>query len=193
MDLCSRFIFSKNNKNYSKKGKKCNCFNSCKISKFCRPAGVCKAYTKTKSKGTWYYTSTTLISILCLCSPVRAQYTDLGWINPSNSSNNSSGESVNITTPSGHSCRYTSPKGPELVVGGAVIPVPNDYQPTNEPVVGIGIRIPLGVSHSNCDNFIAIEESTIKLQSAIQMYEMGLITKDQLMMISNNTFDVISK
>ena len=97
--------------------------------------------------------------------------------------NNQSGESVDIRTPAGHSCRYSSPRGPEVTIGGGY---------TVEPVVGIAVRIPLGSTTNNCNVIMQLEEAQIRLQNAIGLFEMGLITKEQLEVIAQQTYDTIN-
>ena len=135
----------------------------------------------------WASVSSTLfLGVLCQLAPARAQ-TSLEFLTPSR---DPEGSVTEFSTPAGHSCRYTSPDKPTLTFGAGVTPVLRPglssvygfTQPDvgTEPVVGIAVRIPFGADSANCDEIIRVETSSMKLQKAMEMFELGLINEEQL-------------
>ena len=141
--------------------------------------------------------STVLIGILCEFTPARAQPT-LEFLTPNR---DPEGAVTEFSTPLGYSCRYQSPDKPTLTFGAGVTPVLRPglssvygfTQPDvgTEPVVGVSVRIPFGSNPENCDEIIKIETSNMKLQKAMEMFEIGLITKEQLDVISAQAYAVL--
>ena len=141
-------------------------------------SGLCQTYTSCL-KG--FLSATAVLSVMCQPSYAeRLTFLESPY-------NNQSGESVDIRTPTGHSCRYSSPRGPEVTIGGGYT-VEDD---TVEPVAGIAVRIPLGSTTNNCNVIMQLEEAQIKLQNAMGLFEMGLITKEQLELVAQQTFNTI--
>ena len=138
--------------------------------------------------------STVLIGILCEFAPAKAQQS-LEFLTPNR---DPEGAVTEFSTPAGHSCRYQAADKPTLTLGAGVAPVLRPglsslygySQPDvgTEPVVGIALRIPFGSDPANCDEIIRVETSSIKLQKAMEMFELGLINEDQLNAISAQAY-----
>lgn len=193
MGLSSTNILSKQDQNRpweSQRSNNCNAWGCREVSGY---TDLCAAHSGSARKCKWFNACAAVLSILCFSSPVKAQVGQLGGLIHPPNNHSSSGESVNITTPSGHSCRYTAPKGPEVVVGAGLTPITVDKSLSNEPVAAIAVRIPLGRKHQNCDQIIAVEEARIKLQAAIELFQLGLISKDELQAIADNTYEILNQ
>ena len=121
---------------------------------------------------------------MCFGAPVRSQLNDSIWVYPENSSNGNSGGTVNITTPSGYTCRHTAPRPVEILAGGSYT--------ESQPLAGIGIRIPLGNNFGDCNEFIEIESARLRLQAAIELFEVGLISQEELEAVAANTYEEIN-
>ena len=171
MELSTNYIFPKNNKNTDRTNKNSNSISPKGDTR--ADTSVCKTYTNCLRK---LFSVTTVLSVLC--QPSYAE--QLNFLNTPYTSQ--SGESVDIRTPTGHSCRYTSPRGPEVTVGGGH---------TTEPFVGIAVRIPIGTTANNCNSILELEDSQIRLQNAMGLFEMGLITKEQLELVAQQTYNTI--
>jgi len=78
------------------------------------------------------------------------------------------------------------------MVTGSVVPISVNNQLSPEPAIGLGIVIPLGSRNSNCNQFIELEEARSRLQLASEMFEMGIITEQQFLSISQQTYDIIN-
>jgi hypothetical protein len=171
MELLTYNIFSKNNKDTSESNKNSNGISTKGFKR--ADTGMRKAYTSCCKR---VLSSAAFLSVLC--QPTYCQ--GLTFLDPPY--NTQSGESVDIRTPTGHSCRYSSPRGTEVTIGGGY---------TTEPIAGIAIRIPLGSTTNNCNVIMKLEEAQIKLQHAMNLFELGLITKEQLEDIAQQTYDTI--
>ena len=58
---------------------------------------------------------------------------------------------------------------------------------------GIALRIPIGGrGQENCDQFLRIEASQLKLRKAQEMFETGLINEEQLKRIAADAYKVIA-
>ena len=171
MGLFTYNIFSKSHQDTSKSNKNSSGSNTKRTTR--SNTSLRKTYTSC-IKG--ILSSAAFLSVLC--EPTYSQ--GLTFLDPPY--NTQSGESIDIRTPSGHSCRYGSPRGTEITIGGG-------YQ--NEPIAGVAIRIPLSSTTNNCNVIIKLEEAQIKLQHAMNLFELGLISKEQLELIAQQTYETI--
>ena len=171
MELSTNYILSNNNKNTSWSDTNSNGLDTKGTTRAI--TSVCQTYTGCIRR---FFSITAVLSVLCQPSYAeRLTFLDSPY-------NNQNGESVEIRTPTGHSCRHTSPRGPEVTIGGGY---------TTEPIAGIAVRIPLGSTTNNCDAIIQLEEAQIKIQNAMSLFQIGLITREQLEVIAQQTYNTI--
>ena len=114
------------------------------------------------------------------------------------------GSRLELSSPEGYSCRFTNSERPSLTVGAGIAPSPviqgigneNYFQEGRvgepQPVVGVVLRVPLGATPQNCDAIIKIETATMKVRRAQELYELGLIELEDLKLIADKAYAVIS-
>lgn len=62
------------------------------------------------------------------------------------------------------------------------------------PVAGVFLRIPIGgKAVSDCDHIMQLSVAQIKLQQAIQLLELGLITQEQMEEVAEQSYKLISR
>ena len=63
-----------------------------------------------------------------------------------------------------------------------------------QPVAGIAIRIPFGGgSQKNCDQLIRLSERQIAWEQAQQLFELGVISEDEMKEIGRRFYEVMLK
>jgi hypothetical protein len=88
------------------------------------------------------------------------------------------GGRVEIRTPDGVDCTSQQADRPSVNAGAGVRPDPLiGLEP--EPMAGISITIPFGSEQRNCDRIVEMEEASIRIRKAQELYELGLITEDE--------------
>jgi hypothetical protein len=114
------------------------------------------------------------------------------------------GSRTEFAAPSGYTCRYEQGSRPSLNVGAGVTepPILNGISgpiviaprlETPAPVGGIFLHVPLGVDKgTNCKRLAQIEMAMLKLQNAKALMMDGLITKEQLEKVVQQTYTIIS-
>ena len=150
------------------------------------------------------------IALLLLVTPAAAN--DLTILN---NSEEVEGGLTEFANPDGVSCRYREPSRPSLSFGAGLSRGPvlqesiaigegqigfnrtdsftNTRAGDLQPVVGIALRIPFGGPGSrNCDNFLIIEDAMIRYTKAQELFELGVITQDQLEEIASKAFAVLN-
>ena len=118
--------------------------------------------------------------------------------------NDIEGSTIEFRSPEGYSCRFQDNEKPSLSIGagiaeGAVIPgSSNNYShypgrtADPQPVVGVVLRVPLGGAPHNCDKVIKLETATMRVRKAQELYELGLISLDQLQAVSDSAYRIIN-
>lgn len=88
------------------------------------------------------------------------------------------GGRVEIRTPDGVDCTSKQSDRPSVNVGGGFRPDPLiGLEP--EPMAGVSITIPFGSEQGNCDKLIEMEEASVRIRKAQELYELGLISEDE--------------
>ena len=115
------------------------------------------------------------------------------------------GSTMYFTTPDGVSCNFSDRDKPSLTVGagvnsGDVLPGSSStdgFYPTRngspQPVVGIVLRLPLGSSARGCDQIVLMEEATMRVRKAQELFELGLISEDEFEAIGRMAYEVLSQ
>ena len=147
---------------------------------------------------------------MLLAAPAAA--TDLTILN---NSDEVEGGTTEFSNPDGVSCRYREPSRPSLSFGAGLSRGPvlqesiaisraeaglnnfNNFTTSRlgemQPVIGVAVRIPFGGPGSkNCDNFLIIEDAMIRYNKAQELFEMGVITQDQLEEIASKAFSILN-
>lgn len=89
------------------------------------------------------------------------------------------GGRVEIRTPDGLDCTSQQSDRPSVNAGAGFRPDPLiGLEP--EPMAGISITIPFGGEQRNCDKLIEMEEASVRIRKAQELYELGLISEDEL-------------
>ena len=104
------------------------------------------------------------------------------------------GSRLEYTSPDGISCKFTESERPFIgltagVTQPLIIPGYGDVGggvTSAVPVVGFTFRVPLGKGQQNCDALRAIDLQQHRLKKAIEMFEAGLLTKEQLDQVGRN-------
>ena len=83
--------------------------------------------------------------------------------------------------------------------GGQLIPgiaSKDFYNPATlsdpQPVAGIVFRLPLGGKVKGCDEFIAIASAMTRYNKAQELFDVGVITQEQLEVIASRAYQVLS-
>lgn len=133
-----------------------------------------------------------------LCQPARA---DLRAVT---NTNDIEGSIIELRSPDGYTCRFTDAERPSLTVGAGiaaspVIPGVGNSEFYSEgrigdpqPVAAVILRIPLGAPPNNCDQVVKVETATMKVRRAQELYELGLIELEQLELVADKAYAVIS-
>jgi hypothetical protein len=148
-----------------------------------------------------------IIVLLCCLLPVEAKASDL---NIFSNTNDFEGSTVEFSNPDGVSCRMREGESPSITAGvgvsrGPVIPGafaggrddvffydPAEIAPV-QPVAGVILRIPFGGRSSRgCDDFIAIESAMARQTKAQELFDLGVISQEQLEEISEKAFAVLN-
>ena len=147
--------------------------------------------TATKNQSIGWLLSGVVCSAV-MCQPARANE-GLGFLDTYRLPE---GSSVEFGSPDGVTCRHTDSDRPSISVGGGLtrsqVLAGGTYGPTingpSEPVVGIVFRIPFGVKPHNCDKIIQIEEASIRIRKAQELFELGLISEDELKVVGRKAY-----
>lgn len=104
------------------------------------------------------------------------------------------GSRLEYTGPDGVSCKFSESERASIgasigVTQPLIVPGYGDRGgsvTSSVPVVGLTFRVPLGKGQKNCDAIRAIDLQQHKLKKAIEMFEAGLLTKEQLDQVGRN-------
>ena len=118
-----------------------------------------------------------------LCQPARSQRV-LEFLNPQRLPE---GGRVEIRTPDGVDCTSQQADRPSVNAGAGFRPDPLiGMEP--EPMAGIALTIPFGSEQRNCDRLIEMEEASVRIRKAQELYELGLITEDEFKAVGRKAF-----
>ena len=143
--------------------------------------------------------SSVVVFIGILQQPTWAQET-LTFLNPGRIPE---GGRVEIATPDGLDCRSLQSDRPSLNVGGgitkpSVLPGMSSgdaFEATRlgppEPLAGVSIIIPFGGEQRNCDRIIEMEEATLRVRKAQELYDLGVINEDEFRSVGRKAYDVL--
>ena len=132
-----------------------------------------------------------------LCQPAKA---DLRAIS---GANDIEGSRIELSSPDGYTCRFTDAERPSLSVGVGVAASPviqgtagNGYFSEGrlgepQPIGGIVLRIPLGGAPNNCGSVMKVETAMLKVRRTQELYDLGLVTIEELQKISADAFAAI--
>lgn len=104
------------------------------------------------------------------------------------------GSRIEYTNPDGSSCKFTESERASIgasigVTQPLIVPGYGERGgsvTSSVPVVGLTFRVPLGKGQQNCDAIRAIDLQQHKLKKAIEMFENGQLTKEQLDQVGRN-------
>jgi len=97
------------------------------------------------------------------------------------------GGRVEIRTPDGVDCTSQQSDRPSVNAGAGFRPDPLiGLEP--EPMAGVSITIPFGGEQRNCDRIIEMEEASIRIRKAQELYELGLITEEEFKRIGRKAY-----
>ena len=100
------------------------------------------------------------------------------------------GGRVEIRTPDGVDCTSQQADRPSFNIGGGFRPDPLiGLEP--EPMAGVSITIPFGGEQRNCDRLLEMEEASVSIRKAQELYELGLIDEDEFKAVGRKAYQAL--
>ena len=100
------------------------------------------------------------------------------------------GGRVEIRTPDGVDCTSKQSDRPSVNIGGGFRPDPLiGLEP--EPMAGVSITIPFGGEQRNCDRLIKMEEASVRIRKAQELYELGVISEDEFKAVGRKAYSAL--